>query len=550
MIESRNGHAKQPATLEELQAELAIANARNELAAAKLINEAWSPSYTGLNYGDFVDPMDAFRDVDIVRGNPIGNRLDRLDGRNRPFVWTDLDLDMIRGQARWVSTRNGYALSGLSNLSNYVIKDGYQWQVMPKKQWSKDKTYLDLAAMVEESLEEFDCLNADRNVSPHGPVKGLAALEKASFWRSRVEGESFIRFFKSPDADGGTILRDIEPESVRMPLGSPADYLFGIYTPPPDIWTAREYAVCYESPTEPEFVPAGEIAHLKLNVPRSVKRGLSDFYGTAETFDLAWKLVRNMTTSGGVQAAIAWIEQYDQANQANVQANVQAARDQNRYYPPAPVTGKPVNFERFEPGTMLKVGKGKTYTAAPLAQNTTQHLGILAASLRALASRWCMPEYMMGADASNANYASTLVSGSPFVNKCESEQAAYLPFFAGWRWTAIRNYANAGRYILNGHVWTFAEIQKCLDLHGTPPQVAIASKAEEAVIDAQDMQLGVLSKQTRRAKLGLDDDKETTNLRAEPVVPAPAPERTTERIQPGQGGGGLGGFFPRLNTAG
>src|SRR5262249_15328173 len=98
-----------------------------------------------------------------------------------------------------------------------------------------------------------------------------------------------------------------------------------------------------------------------------------------------------------------------------------AARDQNRPYYNDPVTGKTVNYERFEPGTILKVGKGREYVPPPLAQNTTQHIGIVQAGLRTISSRWGMPEYMTGG-ASNANYASTLISGAPFIRMVEDAQ--------------------------------------------------------------------------------------------------------------------------------
>ena len=51
------------------------------------------------------------------------------------------------------------------------------------------------------------------------------------------------------------------------------------------------------------------------------------------------------------------------------------------------------------------------------------HVQIVQAGLRALGNRWDMPEYMISGDSSNANYASTLVSGAPFVTGIEWEQS-------------------------------------------------------------------------------------------------------------------------------
>src|SRR5262249_3436716 len=151
---------------------------------------------------------------------------------------------------------------------------------------------------------------------------------------------------------------------------------------------------------------------------------------------LVRKMVRNMLTAGGIQSAIPWIEQFPQASQAAVQGHVTTVRDQNRVYFNDPVTGKTVNYERFEPGTIVKVSKGREYVPAPLAQNTTQHIAIVQAGLRAISVRWGAPEYFTG-DASNANYASTLVSGAPFVRLVLDAQEFYKKVFLRVVWKVL-----------------------------------------------------------------------------------------------------------------
>jgi hypothetical protein len=69
------------------------------------IRESFYDGYSSNQFGDLVDPMDAYRDSDL-RVTPLGtaSRHDRKDGYNRPFVWHEIDLDLMRSQARWVAT--------------------------------------------------------------------------------------------------------------------------------------------------------------------------------------------------------------------------------------------------------------------------------------------------------------------------------------------------------------------------------------------------------------------------------------------------------------
>ena len=76
-----------------------------------------------------------------------------------------------------------------------------------------------------------------------------------------------------------------------------------------------------------------------------------------------------------------------------------------------PVSGRRMDYQTFEPGTVVRMGKNKNYLAPPLAGNTSNFTLIVQACLRSVGCRWNMPEYMISGDASNANYSSTLVSG-------------------------------------------------------------------------------------------------------------------------------------------
>ena len=520
--------------LARLREELDLARAQTELhrlrTEAKLLEHY--AGFTGYAWGDLVDTGDAFRDADLIGRTLTGaSRWDRQHGRNRPWVWNDLDLDMIRGQARLLAVKNPLVQGALNALRNFTVKTGYTYETQPRKSLTDDATAQKLAAQAQDVLDEFLDLNL------------FGQMEREACLRSRVDGETLIRSFPQT-RDHTTLVRFVEPEQVRQPPGTGNDFLFGIHTDAHDIVTAIEYAIAYEGDNF-EFIPAEEVSFLKLNVPSNVKRGLSDMFSTAEAFDGVNKLLRNMRESGAIQAAIAWIEQFEAANGATVTSAIEARRDQSRTYTEGPITGQVTNWTKFEPGSVVKVGKGREYLNAPLANNTTQHIAIVQACLRALGARWNMPEFMISGDASNNNYASVLVAGSPFVNCIECEQESYRLYFLRVVWTALRNAARAGRFVLNGRRYTAEELQYYLDVKATPPQVAISNKAEEATIDQADMALGVMSIQTRQARRGLDPDQEERNLKEKPL-----PQQQPQQQQQGQPGqeASAGGFFPKLAT--
>jgi hypothetical protein len=499
-----NGHSS-AGTYNEVREQLRLTRAQIALRKAEAESRLWE-SFTapqGGGWGSFVDPYDQFRDIDGRPWLPLGGRRDdRKDGHNRPFVWSEIDLEWSRGLARWLTTKNKLAIGAMLALRNFTIKTGFTYEAQPAKRLATDATAQALAEQVQDVIDEFSTINA------------WSEREKSQFWRSRRDGESFLRHFAQ--MDGTTFVRFVEPEQVVQPLGSPPTWSFGIHTDPHDIETVLSYAVTYGEPDDWEEVPAGEITHIKLNVDECVKRGLSDFFSTGEDFDGVSKLLRNMREAGAVQAAIAWIEQFDAAGVSGIQGHVATVRDQNRPQIENPITGKRVDYQKFEPGTIVKVGKGRSYLNAPLANNTTQHVAIAQSCLRALGCRWNMPEYMISGDASNANYSSTLVAGSPFVNAIECEQSAYKRPFLRSQWIAVRNAAAAGRFVVNGRRFTVAEIMRYVDIHATAPQVAVANEAEQTDTDHKDIAAGVMSIQTRRARRGLDDAKERQNLAEEP----------------------------------
>jgi hypothetical protein len=501
-----------------LQRKLKEARARQRLArleAETQLLEGWGAE-PGLGFPtSWFDPFDLARFGWGVGGAAAGGTWNagsptaRQDGGNHPFFWTETDLERSRGLARWLATRNLWATATLNDLTNYAIKLGFTYEAQPKKRWATDEVVKELALLVQDVVDDF----AEQNRVPQ--------VEREAFWWSRPDGECIYRFFDQ--RDGSTLIRPVLPEQLRQPLGSPPECSYGIETDPQDILSLRAFYVDYHGNSPDQYahgdfdeIPAEEIAYLKLNVHSTVKRGLSDFFCCAPAFDELDKLLRNMRITAGVQSAVAHYERFTNLT-SDALADFKAKRkDLNRPQIQHPISGRTLDMEHHEAGQVRLINGNREFIPPPLAQNTTNHISILQAATRTLGRRWSMPEYMASGDASNANYSSTLVAGSPFVNEIECEQDRYRTYFLDWRWIAVRNAARAGVFTIGTRRFSFEEIRRLVDLHATPPQVAIANKQAEAAVDHQDLAARVTSLQALRAKRGLDNDKIRQDLAEEP----------------------------------
>lgn len=511
-MEARNGYHRDDLPL--LQQKIREARARQRLArleAEAQLLEAWgvepSPGYPT----PYLDPFDFQRFGWGVGGfaagggiNSAGNRTSRQDGADRPFFWSETDLERSRGLARWLATKNMLAVGALNALKNFTVKQGYQYACVAAKGWANDPVAQQLAEQVQRLIDQFSLLN------------GLPRRERSAFLRSRRDGETLVRFFDQ--GDGTTFVRFVLPEQLRQPLGSPSNWSYGIETDAQDIETPLRYALDYNGDEDFCYVPADEIAHLKLNVDEEVKRGLSDFYCTSDAFDETSKLLRNMRITAGVQSAVAWYERFMSASSDALSTLGGKRKDLNRPQVQHPFSGRTLDYEHFEPGQVRLINGNREFLPAPLAQNTSQHISIAASSMRALGVRWNLPEFIISGDASNNNFASILIAGSPFVNSVECEQDEYSLFFLRWRWTAVRNAARARLFRVGTRVFSFAEIQQLVEIHATPPSVAISNKGEETERDHRDLAARVVSIQHLREKRGYDNDKIRQELAEEPPV--------------------------------
>jgi hypothetical protein len=167
------------------------------------------------------------------------------------------------------------------------------------------------------------------------------------------------------------------------------------------------------------------------------------------------------------------------------------------------VTQKQTDYQTLQSGSFLDIPKGMNYVAPPGAANSTAHLEIFQSLLRSAGNRHNAPEWLVSADASNNNYASSLTAESPFLRNCLRLQSFYKRPFLRVVAAALKNAAMAGR--LPGNICDL------IDLTATPPSLETRDKGAEAAANQIYATMGVKSVPTIAHELGLDWEAELLN---------------------------------------
>ena len=216
----------------------------------------------------------------------------------------------------------------------------------------------------------------------------------------------------------GTAVRFVDPAQVATPprLAQLACASFGVHTDPDDVETVRGYYI------DGQFVAADEIQHRKANVDQNVKRGLPLFFPVRKNLRRAEKLLRNMSVVAGIQSAIAIIRKHGAGTRSSVRQFVQGQADAQI----AAGSGRTSLLQRYAPGTILDAFAGTDYEFPAAAVDAGRYVAVLQAELRAIAARLVMPEFMLTSDASNANYASTMIAEGPAVRMFQRLQSEMI----------------------------------------------------------------------------------------------------------------------------
>ncbi|MGH7201207.1 MAG: phage portal protein [Planctomycetaceae bacterium] len=346
---------------------------------------------------------------------------------------SDSERADYRTRARRFVREQPHARNALRLLENYVVGAG-----------------LELAHMPSEDDREDN--NQSRGVPPRsGPTRPGSAEELSSLagaadrlwseflranrrhftfreqarrvWR---DGECFLRVF--PSSGWPPAVRFIDPEAIGPTREHPDSQ--GVLTEPHDVEAATAYLrIDPETGELAERIAAEEVFHTRIGIDSNQKRGLTAFAPVIETLAafnqwldtelVARKLLASIVlwrkVSGAPTQTTAFADSADYSSASDALHAIQCAR----------VAG----------GTMLTTSTGTEFQFLQPSTNYTDAVPLGRLMLLCIAAGMGLPEYMLTSDASNANYASTMVAEGPAVKLFESEQEFFAAEFESlWRW--------------------------------------------------------------------------------------------------------------------
>jgi hypothetical protein len=461
-----------------------------------------------------IDPTDAYRhdnEMWLPLGKGFTGGSGTTSGNMRLGLLTsgfddELQLSMARDEMRYLAATNPYAINAHENRVSYIVGDGHTYDVAVKTKKGRGRVKVKAVAA---DPNKPDPANPNLTKPPTTDTPDTSAEDSAveaaqeavdafideNDWHNRQQeavlrldhdGEVFFRLF--PGLDGVMRVRFVEPGHVMTPpdRANDSNVRFGIEFDPEDAETAVNFFI------KGETVPADQIQHRKANVDRTSPRGVPLMFGVRQYLRRAAKNVLNISAKIDVISAIALIRKHSNGR-AGVGSSVSSTA---QFQGTDPNSNQTVYARRFTPGTILDAPNTVEYEA-PQVDGVDQLAAGVALNLRCIASRLVMPEFMLTSDASNANYASTMVAEGPSVKSFERLQKRQSCWDSELLWRAME-VAGCGDPV---------ELKKKMELRVGMPTIISRDDYKKAQENQILFDEGILSPQEWSSQAGLDYEK-------------------------------------------
>lgn len=390
-----------------------------------------------------------------------------------------LDADTLRAKARDLADNNPYARNILQLHRDYVVGSGMGHEIQIRRELGGLGEPSDADASLRSRADHLWRTFLEANEWSTGNRKDWEFCLRT--WR---DGECFLRLFRQPLWPPR--IHFVDPEQVvpdprtGLPTG-------GIETLPENVEVPVAYHIASGDasacsgvePPGPERVEAGLVLHAKINVDANVKRGVTLLLPVLDALKrfqgwLDVELIHRKALS-----SICLVRKHRDHYPAGVSEFADAAAS-------SPASGHRPRRLRIEPGSIIDV---QGYDLEFLSPNThfsdASLLGRMI--LLSIAAGSGLPEFMLSADASNGNYASTLVAEGPAVRH-----------FAAWQSYFIGQWQKLFGMVMNEAVrlglLTTEEAVR-LELRIVPPALAVRDRYAEALADAVYFDRGAISLQ-------------------------------------------------------
>ncbi len=388
------------------------------------------------------------------------------------------DVACTRDRARQLVEINPFARNALTLYRNYVVGTGMQHEVLAGTTNPTDDTRFEQIgdARVPQWVGRAGGLwrhFLDLNHWDTGARRDWEFCLRT--WR---DGECFLRLFRQPAWPPRVHFVDPERIAADPVTGLPAE---GIATEANNVEVPTLYRVQLDDDRQ-DMVPAERMLHCKIGVDANVKRGQSLFVPVLDALVKYQSWLDVELIHRKVASSIVLVRKHAGSAPSGIGnfADWSAQASQ----PAGPITSQQ-RRALLQPGTMIDAqGYDLQYLSPNSHFDDATILG--RRLLLAVAAGIGLPEFMLTADAANANYSSTLVSEGPAVK-----------LFASWQAFFIGQWQTLFLLVMNEAVRLGLLPAEALDhvrLRITPPAVAVRNRKDDAEADAIYFDRGALSR--------------------------------------------------------
>jgi capsid protein len=402
----------------------------------------------------------------------------------------DSELQTLRDKARSLADHNPHARNILQLHRDYVVGRGMRHEIV-SGQWSVVSGQLQLTTDDGQRTVNRVASLWHRFLAANDWTTGQRKDWEFCIrtWR---DGECFLRLFRQPTWPPRVHFIDPEHIGPDPRTGLPAG---GIETAPGNVEMPLAYFVSCPSSVASrpwqrttdhgqltaERIDASLVLHTKIGVDANVKRGLSLFLPVIDALKRFQGWLDVELIQRKVASSIVLVRKHEQGHPtgltsfaddlaSGVVAQASAPRDPRRV--------------KIQPGSIIDAqGFDLQFLSPDTHFDDASLLGRMI--LLSIAAGTGLPEFMLSADASNANYASTLVAEGPAVRHF----AAWQSFFVG-AWQKL--FAMVMQEAIRLGLLTAEELEQ-VTLQITPPPLAVRNRHVEALADAVYFDRGALS---------------------------------------------------------
>lgn len=388
----------------------------------------------------------------------------------------DSERTDARTKARQLVQSNPHARNFLRMLEVYVAGPGLKLVHEQRDPNLSDQEIVPL-------LRDADCLWAEFLL--HNQSHYSYHEHARRTWR---DGECFIRRFSTacwpPD------IRFVDPEAIGPTQD--AEDSQGIITAADDAETPWWY-LRIDPPSGDllERIPVEEMLHTRIGVDSNQKRGLTIFTPVIEQLERFESWIDAELTARKLQASIVLWRKVTNPSQAASFTSESGVES---------LTGAAASTtaNRFRPGSILTTGQSTDLQFVQPDTNYADTVPLGRMLLLSAAAGAGLPEFMLTSDASNANYASTMVAEGPAVKMFQSEQHFFKGEFSRlWRWV-MSNAIRSGRLPL--------DFFKLVDAKWCFPELINRDRPRERTADVRLVKANILSRSEVARRDGADPE--------------------------------------------